>query len=288
MPGPFDTTLKYLIQAYPADWISFLGLASPGPVEVVDANLSTVTAEVDKVFRIGDVAPRLVHLEFQSSYDVTIGRRLVRYSAMLHLDRGFPVESILVLLRPSADGPAITGEYRVALPGRDPYLTFVYAVRRIWLEPATELLAGALGTLPLAPLGATTRAALPRLLRTIDERFTHETSPVEADRLRVVTYTLLGLRYPPAVADQLMPGIRNMRDSSTYMAIVEEGVVRGRAEGRVEEARELLLELGEQRFGSPDRRTRATLATITDHAQLHALVGRLLDVASWDELLASR
>jgi hypothetical protein len=72
------------------------------------------------------------------------------------------------------------------------------------------------------------------------------------------------------------------------MAIVEEGLVRGRAEGRVEEARELLLTLGAQRFGAPDERIRAALDAIGDHDRLHALVTRLLDAASWDELLATQ
>ena len=126
----------------------------------------------------------------------------------------------------------------------------------------------------------------------MDQRFAEEASLAEANRLWVVTYALLGLQYPATVADQLMPGIRNMRDSSTYMAIVEEGLVRGRAEGRVEgrveEARELLLTLGERRFGAPDERNRATLAAIGDHDRSHALVTRVLSAASWDELLASR
>ena len=158
------------------------------------------------MLRVGGTNPWLVHLEFQSGYDPTIGRRLYRYSAMLHGDRHHLVESVLVLLRASADGPAVTGEYRLALPERDPYLTFTYAIRRIWREPAAELLDGALGTLPLVPLGACTRTSLPRVLRDVDQRFTREASPAEADRLRVMTYTLLGLRYPPVVADQLMPG----------------------------------------------------------------------------------
>ena len=135
MPGPFDTTLKALIQAYPADWISFLGVAPTGPVEVVDANLSTVTAEVDKVLQVGGPDPWLVHLEFQSSYDPTIGKRMYRYSALLHGDRDLLVESVLVLLRASADGPAASGDYRLALPGRDPYQTFTYEVRRIGRVP---------------------------------------------------------------------------------------------------------------------------------------------------------
>jgi hypothetical protein len=140
----------------------------------------------------------------------------------------------------------------------------------------------------MAPLGAVEPVALPELLRTMDRRFTQETAPVEADNLRVVTYNLLGLRLPPAVVDQMMPGIRSMRDSLTYQAILEEGRAEGRAEGRVDEARELLLELGTGRFGPPDARTQATLSAIGDRARLHALAARLLTASSWSELLAGQ
>jgi predicted transposase YdaD len=278
VPGRFDNTTRYLVQAYPADWLSFLGHAPTGEVEVIDSNLSTVSAEADKVVRVGDATPWLVHLEFQTSYDPTMGRRLVRYNAMLHLQHELPVASVLVLLRPEADGRSIDGEYRVALPGSEPYLTFAYSVRRIWQEPARHLLAGPLGTLPLAPLGAVREAALPGLLRRIDQRFEREATIAEAGRLRVVTYTLLGLKYPTAVIDEVMPGLEAMRDSSTYQAILDEG--------RTEEALELLLELGTGRFGPPDARTRATLTAIDDRAQLHALAARLFAVSSWTELLA--
>ena len=125
MPGPFDTTTRYLIQAYPADWLAFLGFGLTGPVEVIDANLSTVSAEVDKVVRIGDArSGRLVHVEFQSGYDPRIGERLLRYNAMLLEERRLPVASVLVLLRPAASGPASTGTLQVALSGDQPYLTF--------------------------------------------------------------------------------------------------------------------------------------------------------------------
>ena len=284
MPGTYDATTKYLVEAYPRDWISFLGLTTSGAVSVIDADLSTVTAEVDKALRVDEPEPLVVHLEFQSSYDSTMGRRLFRYNAMLHYDHEVPVMSVLVLLRQSADGPALSGTYRIALTGMEPYLNFAYSVRRIWQEPATDLLAGPLGTLPMAVLGAAEPSALPGLLRTMDRRFVQEMEPAEADHLRVVTYNLLGLRFPHTIVDQMMPGIRSMRDSLTYQAILEEG----RVEGRVEEARELLLELGGDRFGPPDASTLATLMAIGNRAQLHALVARVFMVSSWSELLAGR
>jgi hypothetical protein len=242
-----------------------------------------VSAEVDKVVRVGGKTPWLAHLEFQSGYDPTIGRRLVRYNTMLHLQYRLPVASVLVLLRPEANGPATNGEYHVALPGMQPYLTYTYSVRRIWQEPPGDFLAGPLGTLPLAPLAAARRTALPGLLRAMDRRFEQEATVAEAGRLRVVTYTLLGLRYPPDLADRLMPGIRSMRDSSTYQAIVEEG----RVEGRADEARTLLLYLGTRRFGPPDAATRAALEAVRDPERLDGWCKRLLDVTGWAELLAT-
>jgi hypothetical protein len=284
VPGPFDTTTTYLVQTYPGDWLAFLGLDDDGPIEIVDASIATVSAEVDKVVKVGGPSPWLAHLEFQSSYDTTIGQRLARYNTMLHARHDLPVASVLVLLRESADGPRAGGSYEIALPGGQPYLRFSYAVRRIWLEPVGDLLAGARGTLPVAPLGAIERDALPDVVRVVERRFAAEADVAEAGRLRLVTYTLLGLLYPSELVDQLMPGMRHMRDSSTYQAILEEG----RVEGQAEEARALLLELGTRRFGPPVEAVRAALSAIDDHRRLHALAGRLFDAASWSELLSGQ
>jgi hypothetical protein len=53
-----------------------------------------------------------------------------------------------------------------------------------------------------------------------------------------------------------------------------------------EEARAILLRLGTRRFGEPPDQTRAALEGITEIERLEALSERLLDVESWDELLA--
>ena len=73
-----------------------------------------------------------------------------------------------------------------------------------------------------------------------------------------------------------------MKESSPYQAALEEG----RREGRVAEARRLLLFLGGVRFGLPDERTHAALARIDTLEILEGLCIRVLDVSSWQELLA--
>ena len=136
---------------------------------------------------------------------------------------------------------------------------------------------------PLAPLGNVSETGLPGLLRALDDRFTREAPADEAARLRVVTYTLLGLRYPPELVDRLMPGLQHMRDSATYQAILDEG----RAEGRAEGEQRLTLRLGTARLGPPDDRTRARIGAITDIEALESLGEQLLVASSWDELLAN-
>jgi hypothetical protein len=68
-----------------------------------------------------------------------------------------------------------------------------------------------------------------------------------------------------------------MKESTTYQAIVEEG--------RVDEARRMLLLQGEARFGPPDAVTRATFEKMQDVAQLEQLFIRLVSVGSWQELV---
>jgi len=67
-----------------------------------------------------------------------------------------------------------------------------------------------------------------------------------------------------------------MRESTARRAIVAEG------------ARRMLLTVGREYLGPPDAAAQATLDAITDAEQLNTLGKRLLDVASWEELLSGR
>ncbi len=68
-----------------------------------------------------------------------------------------------------------------------------------------------------------------------------------------------------------------MEESATYQAIVRRG--------RTEEARRMLVLLGETKLGPPDAATRAALENISDTARLEKLAVRLMSVGSWQELL---
>jgi hypothetical protein len=70
-----------------------------------------------------------------------------------------------------------------------------------------------------------------------------------------------------------------------YVVMMEEVRAQGREEGRAELARLLILRLGEKRFGSANLAVRLLLEMLPVR-RLEKLALRLLDVESWDELLA--
>ena len=74
-----------------------------------------------------------------------------------------------------------------------------------------------------------------------------------------------------------------MRESVTYQIILEEG----REEGRVQEARALIRDLGTQKMGSPDAATVASIEAVDDLEMLHRMSRAVLHANTWQELLAA-
>jgi predicted transposase YdaD len=158
-------------------------------------------------------------------------------------------------------------------------------VERVWQRAVEDVLAGGLGTLPLAPLCNTQVSELPRVIEAMKHRIVQEANQSEAATLWTATYVLMGLRYPGELSDSLLKGVREMRESVTYQAILEEGMKLGEPAARLQEARSLLLRVGTKRFGAPDAAMRDALASIVSVERAEQLIERSLDVESWAELL---
>lgn len=293
MPKPYDSAAKALVDHAPEDWVRVFGLPVGETVSVVDTDLATVTAEADRVIRVEGCAPYLLHLEFQASYDASMATRLLRYNALLRHRYGLPVTSALVLLRPAADGAAATGVFE------EPGLSFRYRLLRVWQRPPEFWLAAGKATLPLAPLGDVDRERLPAVIAAMGTRLAQEL-PADAAALWSAAYLLSGLRLGATEASQLFQGVRQMKESTTYQAILAEGAEQGRREGaeqgrregaaqgaqigRHDEALRLLLLLAARRFGAPPEDTLRRLEQAEVEA-LEAIAERLLTAQSWSELL---
>lgn len=112
-------------------------------------------------------------------------------------------------------------------------------------------------------------------------------TPDEAGRLWTATDVLMGLRYPRQSIAELLRGVHGMKDSVTYQAIVEEGRVEGEAKGILRARLEDLLLLGRRRFGDAKPEIESALRGIADADRLGRMIAALLDVSSWEELLAT-
>jgi predicted transposase YdaD len=309
MAKPFDATTKDLFESDPVAWMTYLGLHPQGPVEVIDSDLSTVTAEADKVYRVSGPEPYLVHVEMQSSGDITLPRRLLRYNVLLDYRHNMRVWSVAVLLRPEAE--ALTGSLDLRLPDGQQVHDFRYAVVKTWRQSAEAILQGPLGTLPMALLADIPPESAPMVLQRIDERLIREATEPEAARLINSTLLLAGLRFEKQTLAQLFLGVRTMnlldskilKDSSAYQLLEEmmrpdmekqirvdmEKQIRVDMEERVrvEEARSILIGLATDRFGEPTETQKALLDGITDRDRLFRLCKKVGSLSTWDELLAS-
>ena len=286
---PYDPTLKTLVEVEPESWPVLFGYAK-AVTEVIDADIATVSGAADKVLRVSGDPEYLLHLEFVSGHDaVTLPSTLLMRNGLLGHRHQLRVRSGAVLLRPEADSPQLSGIYQRGFAGEEPYLTFRYAVVRVWQLPPEPLLTGGLALLPLAPISAVTAAELSGIIKRMEQRLSGRRGRKQASLLWGAAYILLGLRYSPSLAAQLFRGVLSMRESSTYQAILEEGRQEGRQEGRSEgavaEARKVLRLQGNKLFGVPDSRTDTALERIDDLTQLENLLERLPAAASWQELL---
>lgn len=293
----YDATTKFLVEGYPADWLALAGLGPVEGVAPIDSNLSTITAEADKVLRVEGPEPWLAHFELQSSHEAHLPRRLLRYNALLDDRHDLPTRSILVLLREQADGNDLSGIYRRSLPGNPHHLEFHYQVVRVWQQPVELVLAGGLGTLPMAPVSQLADMEPEEVIHQMEERIDREPG-VDAGMFWTATGILMGLRYVREEVAWLLRGVRGMKESSFYQMILEEGealgvakgvaqgVAQGKIEGKIEEAKRILLILGRDRWGEPDPGVVEAIESLGDLGRVEVLVKRSYRASSWEELLA--
>ena len=270
----FDVSAKELVWDDPAAWLERFAIGPRGPVEVIDSDITALTASADKVLKVGGPDPYLVDLEPHSYHDISLTRTLWFRQVALDYRHDLPVLTVLILLCKEANAPSLTGTYERQLPDGWQTNRYNYRVVRLWQEDPEPYLTAQVNLAPLAPLTNVPESeeALRGLVRRMAERINAEPQP-RAAKLWTATCLLMGLRFSEELAFQLLEGVQNMRESTTYQAILREG----RQEGKVEGEQELLLRQGTKRFGEPDAATIAALEAIQDIDWLGALGERILD-----------
>jgi predicted transposase YdaD len=280
MDGPFDPTVKTLAELAPADWLPLAGRRRRR-VTHEDADVgTTVSGAADKLFRVHDDPEYLLHLDFEAGHfrrELPLRFRL--YNSVFEYRHNRLVLSMVVLLCPGADSPQWSGLLQWGFPGEEPRGTLRYEVVRVWQLDPERLLSGGIGTLALAPVSAVPEGQVQRVIRRMKSRLSGPQAPKKAKDILAAAYVLLGLRYSDQVAHALFEEILGMEESSTYQAIVQKG--------RADEARTMVLLVGEARFGPADDATRAAINAMSDLDQLHELGVRLAKGAGWQEVRSS-
>ena len=281
----FDATFKQLVDARSPQWVPYLCRRLNLPLGLkataVDSDVSTVSAQADKIFSLSDGKDGYLHLEAQAGRDDEVPDRTLLYSVLYENKFKGPVYSVVLLLRREADAPTITGVLHRFRADGMPYLTFEFTVIRAWDLKCDELLAAGLGLIPLALITDDAQDRLPELMALTRQEIQREQlSPKATDEFWTHCYTLLGLRCDQLVIDQLFQGVTGMRESSTFQAIQAEA----RAE-TIARWRASLRKAGEKRFGVLSKKNENILNAIDDVDRLDRAYQRMLEAISWDDLL---
>jgi len=113
--------------------------------------------------------------------------------------------------------------------------------------------------------------------------------PARSQLIAGFVRTYLQMTRPELVELQREVGLLPREEQNTMLKLTNEwielGEEKGIERGRAVEARSLILFLGTKRFGAPNTTVEAILEQ-SDLIRLEAFVGRLLEVESWQELLA--
>jgi hypothetical protein len=282
MPYPFDATLKEILSLRPEDCAAVFDLPRTAPAQTLNVDLSTISAATDVAFGFGSPLEEVVDLNFQSGFDPSVAARLHLYNAAFHLRFQVPVRSVLILLRPKADGDRITGKLAYTCGGNG--VEFEYGVVRMWQEAVEPFLHGGLGLLPLATLcrmpdEKPLAEALREVVREIDRRLIQECEHPQAVRLMTAAFILTGLRAKKENLASIYQGVRVMHESTAYDEAVEEGCVKA--------THRVLLKLGRKLLGPADPSVELALTSVQDVERLERMTEAILTVKSWEELLST-
>ena len=293
---PYDQAFKFLAEQDAEALLLLLGDLQPGEqakIELLPREVSVSTQLPDQPYEVVTADERrLVHVEAQTVYDPRLPERMVEYGVRLWLKYRLPMASYALLLtrrgvpkRLQGASSIVAGNLRLALR---------YTIVRLWrLSAASALKLQRASLLPFVPLmqgGAAELEAGARALGEVAD---------EGQRRELSLHFLLlgGLRYNredilELVGRESMIAIEQLKESSFYQYIVEEGLREGIEKGiqlgiqqGIQQGEVALLRRQlERRFGAvPEWAVQKIEAA--DRATLEEWGVRLLNAQSLEDLL---
>ena len=286
VPNLIDRSVKALFRECPNAVMRLAGVeVEPERIRVEDPNLNLPELRADHVFIIEeqDTSASAIYLEYQLEPDADLLTSWAAKWGGLLRQLKMPVV-LLALYLHRGDRANFPDRLLVRVGGIETELRFTAI--RLW-EHAARIRSGELPE--LAPLLVLCEES--PTVATVQE----EVALIHASQLSPETQAeLLGIALLVAsrqfARELLRPIFEEDFSMIQEIGIVEEWLIereaRGRAEGEAKSAREILMRQGRKRFGEPSEGIVQALEAIVSAETLQDMAVRLLEVESWEDLLA--
>ena len=236
----YDNTCKYLAENFPEDLSSWLLGVRISLVQMQPTELSVEPIRADSMILLTN-HNLILHVEFQTVPDREMGFRMLDYRVRAH--RKFPgkqMRQIVIYLTPTTSNLVSLTTFELESTRHE------FEVIRLWEQPSSIFLES-VGLYPFATLAQTDRPEL--VLREVAAKIEEIPERKLQSDISAMSYILAGL-----VIDRNRVGqiIRRdiMRESATYQEILAEGEIKGKTQGRIEEARSLTIRQLTRKLGN--------------------------------------
>jgi hypothetical protein len=231
---PYDQAFKFIVEQDPESLLILLGAITPDEhpvIELLPREISVPALLPDQPYRVvSSRGERIVHLEAWTYWEQAVPHRMAEYGPLHWFKYRLPVESYVLLLTPH--GCPVRPPRTGSIEAGDTRMRTRFRLIKLWAFSARQALAsGRRALLPFVPLMKGQRKELEtgvEALRAIqNESLRRETALhfVMLGGLRYDRFDLLEM-----IGRKGMISLEQLRDSSFYQFILEEGEAKGREE----------------------------------------------------------
>jgi len=273
-PIMYDDTCKFIAANFSVDLASWLlgETIELTVLEPTELYVEPIRADSVVFLQSKDI---ILHIEFQTSPNKDLPFRVADY--YLRIYRCFPdktIYQVVIYLKKTTSNLAKITTFQ------SPKMTHNYNVIRLWEVPTQQLLQ-APGLLPFAVLSQTENPV--EVLEDVGKRIENISDKTQRSNLAAASSIIAGLVLDKIVIDTVLRE-EVMRESVVYQDILAKGEARGKAEGRKQEAVNLILRQLNRRIGEIDPNLTARIQELPVE-ELENLAEALLDFQNEADLV---
>jgi predicted transposase/invertase (TIGR01784 family) len=236
----YDNTCKYLAENFPEDISSWLIGERVTLTELKPTELSVDPIRADSMILLTN-EDLILHLEFQTDPDDEIPFRMIDYRVRAY--RKFPTKrmrQIVIYLRKTSSERVHQTAFEIE------NTLHRFEVIRLWEQP-TSIFLESVGLYPFASLTQTDEPE--SILRSVAAKIEDIAASKIQSNLAATASILAGLVLDKNLVKQILRR-DNMRESPIYQDILAEGEVKGKTQGRIEEAKGLVIRQLTRKLGN--------------------------------------